>query len=163
MEPVYKPLVVMQGIEADAWMRRHGSFFQRILCRIHKLIPMRIYYEIPYGRASVEYQLQSRSAFPSVMWSEAYSHSAVVAVLKIVAKEMNLPNYFFAPNDPLMLVLTEDFDELASEGVRLGIRERLGVTITVEDLKNLCVSNATIEAFVHLVLSRYDTERPVQK
>ena len=76
-------------------------------------------------------------------------------VAQVIASEMQLPNWYFVPNDPLPLILTPKFDDLAAAAVLQGIREHFGLTITCHELNEMCQgSNSTVGQFIKDVLAR---------
>jgi len=152
----YSPLAIRPEVEAAAWQKRNGGRIQRFIAWIQKCIPLLIYYEIPYGRASVEPQSLLRSHFPSAAWKEMpYLPDDMESVARVIASEMQLPNWYFVPNDPLPLILTPKFDDLAAAAVLQGIRQHFELTITCNELNEISQgSNPTVGQFIKDVLAR---------
>jgi hypothetical protein len=145
------PLHIDPEVEGDA---RFGSLFGRVWRSVGPLLPIRLYYEIPVGRRSVEVQLHSRDGFSNIAWSQTHLPAErVLPILKVLKDELNLPNHFLVPDDPLFLVLTGDYDDLPIESVRMGLRERLGVNVRQDDLIRMYEEgNWTVGMFVAFVV-----------
>jgi len=147
------PVAIQPDVEATATSNNSGCWRQ-VLKWLHGFIPLRLYYEPPYGRASLEAGLRSRSRFPSSDWEEkGIAVEDAVQVLRIVQKEMNLPNFFLIPDDPLSIVMTPDYDDFPQESVRCGIRKALGIDIGRDTLRKAYEDNWTISDLVKLIIS----------
>jgi len=104
-------------------------------------------------RISIEKQLESRSGFPFYDWVHCGMNvNFVVPILKLVAQEMEWPNYFFLPNDPLSLVCVEGCNELGFSFVLAALKGEWHIHHTEKDIKCLLeINNPTMLDFVKWV------------
>lgn len=84
--------------ELSHWEYRAGRFLKR-------LIPCLAFGGPPPTRRSVIKQLSNRLLFPSTDWEKHHSASDAQKVLATLARELNLPNGHFVPDDLLEVVL----------------------------------------------------------
>lgn len=148
----YAPLQIQPEIEAST--TRNYSRWRQLLKWFHGFVPLRLYYEPPYGRASLEAGLRCRPQFPAWEWeANGIEVEHALQILRILQTEMNLPNYNLVPDDPLPLVMIPDYDDFPQESVRLGIREKLGVEIGSDTLQRACNNNWPISELIKLVIS----------
>lgn len=86
----YGPIRIDENFEMATARRRGDS---ASICRwLREHLHPWLHYKIPYGRRSVEMQLAAFDGFPENDWSTYRAHVDVVRLLKVVRREMNLPN-----------------------------------------------------------------------
>jgi len=115
-----------------------------------------MYYELPYGRVSLESQLKQRTTFPTQDWEKTgVAVDEVRTVLAQVATEFNLPNDHLYPDDPLRVVFIPDYDDLPLAWLVRGLQKRLGAVYEVDELARMVSDGTlTVELFVRDVLRR---------
>lgn len=128
---------------------------RRFLKWLSQYSPFLIYYEVPYGRRSVETQLKARSGLPIEAWCLTKLPLATVKELcHLLQQRMNWPNANFYPCDPIQLLLLEEYDEFASNEFFIDIRDHLGITVSNSEIEELCRESQTLEGFVRELLTK---------
>jgi hypothetical protein len=132
------------------------AWHRRFLKWLSQFSPFLVYYELPYGRVSLESQLKKRAEFPAEEWhARGIKRHDIEAILAVIASELNLPNEFLIPRDPIKLVMTPDYDDLPLSSVRHGLRSCLGANFELDELAKLVTDpTVTVEAFVRAVSLR---------
>jgi hypothetical protein len=151
MSDRYKPLYVDDVIERK--YRDSLPWTTRRLKRVKRLgwLAQCFYYIIPYGRISVDSQLESRCVFPDQEWlSREFDLAEVTSILSVISKALVLPNHFLIPEDPLRLVITGKYDDLPHSTLVGDIRYKIGVDIKLPKLVEL-MSDANTDNVESLV------------
>jgi hypothetical protein len=151
---LYAPLTIDVAFEEryrtsiSSW----SAFLRKITVNVH----VRLYYQKPFGRVSLEKQLRDRPDFPTENWeAQGMPTAAVRRALQVVAKELHLPNDHLIPSDPMRLVLISDYDDFPLAWLRHKLRHRLQAEFQVDELVRIATDcEVTVEAFVRDVLSR---------
>lgn len=107
--------------ESRAWYTRFAKWLTRVS-------HFRFYYELPYGKLSIESQLKRRTEFPAAEWlSRGIEPDQVLPVVTVMATELHLPNHYLLPDDPLAAVLIPDDDDFPLDWLCHALRESIGV------------------------------------
>ena len=108
------------------------------------------------ARIGIEEQISERVSSPVELWCErGLPGDTVDWILDTLRRRMNWPNANFHPDDPIRLLLTQEFDEFASYDFFLDLRDRFKIKVTKEETENLCREGQTIEGLV----ARYGARR----
>lgn len=128
----------------------HTPWHRRVLRWASQYSPFRIYYDVPYGRRSLERQLRTRSSSPIQEWeARGIVFNQVKPILEVIATELNLPNPYLLPDDPLRIVLISDYDDFLLAWLLHGLERRLGVALDVDELRSLIGEDkSTVELIV---------------
>lgn len=134
----------------------HTPWHRRVLRWASQYSPWRVYYEVPYGRRSLERQLRTRSSSPIQEWeARGVAFNQVKPILEVIATELNLPNPYLLPDDPLRIVLISDYDDSPLAWLHHGLERRLGVALDVDELRSLTGDDkSTVESIVQALLRR---------
>ncbi|MBI1322350.1 hypothetical protein GC170_04065 [bacterium] len=145
----YKPLFI--DPEAERFQLSRIQTFSRWL---HKYIPLRIYYELPYGRRSLESQLKSRSSAPVNEWDTiSIPYRMAKPILDVISVELNLPNAHFIPEDPVEIALIEDYDDFPLLWLYAGFKELMKLSVEFDEFRHFLVNEATnIESLVRYLI-----------
>src|SRR5579885_1977492 len=82
--------------------------------------------ELSPVRRNLERQLALREEFPVDEWRDTgLPAGAVTQFATILAQRMKWPNTSFLPNDPIRLLLVEEYDEFGAYEFFLDLRDRL--------------------------------------
>lgn len=105
-------------------------------------------------RMYVQEQLAKRTTFCVDLWQATnLPLNIVLEVVTLLAHRMEWDTHNFIPSDPLMCLLQEKYDELASYEFFLDLKERFGFALTREEIEDVCV-NGTIESLVQNLVSK---------
>ncbi len=147
--------------QAEDALRANLPSHRRLLKWLSQYSPLLIYYEVPYGRRSVEVQLKGRSGFPVDAWGfTGLPLTTVDELCHLLQQRMNWPNANFYPCDPIRLLLLEEYDEFASLQFFIDVRDRLGTTLSNSEIQELCREGQTLEGFVRDLLAR-NLQKPI--
>jgi len=143
------PLYIDQEIE-----QRRIPWNQRIARWLHGYVPLRIYFELPYGRRSLEAQLNGRSSFPAEEWErQGFAVIHVTPLLDVIATELQLPNANLLPDDPLHIVMIPGYDDLPLVWLQQGLERKIGAAIGIDELRGLISDGkSTVESLVRQLL-----------
>ena len=143
------PLYIDQEVENRRipWNQRFARWLQRY-------IPLQIYIALPFGRRSLEAQLNGRSSFPTEEWErQGFAVLHVKPLLEVIATELQLPNANLLPDDPLHIVIIPGYDDFTLAWLHRGLEHRMRVVIDIEELRALVSdSTSTVKSLVdHLI------------
>jgi hypothetical protein len=141
----------LQKREARSISYRVGSIFK-------KLIP-RLAFRPSHSRKSVLSQLRSRSVSVLIEWRNFDNNVLVEKILKLIKRELSLPNHFLVPADPLGILLDSGLD-IDSAYFFLALRDELHVNFEDDEIKDWCARGITLGDFVRIVSSRTYPEYP---
>lgn len=149
----YKPLYLDTVTELF-----EPSRLQIVARWLHRIFPYRLYYELPYGRRSLESQLKARTCEPVNDWDAiGIPYHIAKPVLNMISLELNLPTSHFIPADPLELALIGDYDDDPILWVYAGVNELLELSVGWQEFQKFIADEGTdMESLVRYVL---DLER----
>lgn len=153
----YRPFFINPQIETDVPGNqvRHddSSRLKRIMRWLRSHIFRIHIYRLPYGRRSLEAQLQSRTTEPRSEWESAnIPYESARPILQAIAHALNLPNGHYLPSDPVILAIITDYDVFPSLSIRDALEDALGHDVDHDELCATLDDDATMESVVRYLI-----------
>lgn len=147
----YSPLHIDPEVE-----QLHLSRFDRFSRWLTRVTHFRFYFELEYGRRSLDAQLTERASFPLQEWeARGFTEFQVKPILDVIAIELELPNANLLPDDPLRIVMTPGYYDFPFIGLHIALNRKIGVVIPFDEMLRLIQYDCkTVESFVRQMLAR---------
>jgi hypothetical protein len=110
-----------------------------------------VYNYYGYAYDIISRQMKQRDKGCQLLWKDVGVPTDLLEmVIETIQKEMDWPNKYYIPDDPMSLLLLIRYDHLDMNAVYLELEEKMGIPF--EDLDQAC--GMTLGQFVHFCAGR---------